>query len=124
MNKPKTKREWAFWRCKATTTRIKNLMTVDWSTISELRDVIYTLAIAIGDLAEALGADEQGESKTMNENELPRVAGRMECSNADFERRCLICIADEQDKIAPDNALITVLCDAVRLARKCQEKGI
>jgi hypothetical protein len=54
----------------------------------------------------------------MNENELPRVAGRMECSNADFEYRCLICIADEQDKPLPDNALIAVLCDAVRLARK------
>ena len=60
----------------------------------------------------------------MNVNELPRVAGRMECSNADFEYRCLICIADEQDKPLPDNALIAVLCDAVRLARKCQEEGM
>lgn len=49
---------------------------------------------------------------------LPAVAGRMECSNAEFERRCLICLAEEQDNLMPDNALIAVLCDGVRLARK------
>lgn len=49
---------------------------------------------------------------------LPSVAGRMEGSNAEFERRCLIYLAEEQDKLIPDNALITLLCDGVRLARE------
>lgn len=49
---------------------------------------------------------------------LPAVAGRMECSNAEFERRCLIYIAEEQDKLMPDNALMALLCDGVRLARE------
>ena len=58
----------------------------------------------------------------MNENELPSVAGRMECSLDEFEHRCNVYIIDELNKIAPDNALIAVLCDAVRLARQCQDE--
>lgn len=49
---------------------------------------------------------------------LPRVAGRMECSGAEFERRCLVLIEQEQGKALPDNGLIAVLCDGVRLARE------
>jgi len=49
---------------------------------------------------------------------LPAVAGRMQCSNAEFERRCLISIADEQDKLMPDNSLVALLCDGVRMARE------
>ena len=51
-------------------------------------------------------------------NGLPSVVGRMECSNEELEHRCLIYIGLEQEKIMPDNALIAVLCDAVRCARE------
>lgn len=49
---------------------------------------------------------------------LPQVAGRMECSNQEFERRCRLYLAQEQEKPLPDNGLISVLCDGVRLARE------
>lgn len=50
--------------------------------------------------------------------ELPDVSGRMECSNEDFERRCRILIGEEQSKLHPDNTIISILCDGVRLARE------
>jgi hypothetical protein len=49
------------------------------------------------------------------------VAGRLETTLAAFTQRCDRLLADEQEKIAPDNALIAVLCDAVRLAREYVE---
>jgi indole-3-glycerol phosphate synthase len=53
------------------------------------------------------------------DNELPEVGGRsIDCSNAMFERRCRLALKAEQEKISPDNALIAVLCDAVRIARE------
>lgn len=54
---------------------------------------------------------------------LPEVAGRLDRSYADFERACLVLLADEQRKPNPDNALIAVLCDAVRLTREVVEAG-
>lgn len=54
----------------------------------------------------------------MSDMTLPAVAGRMECSNAEFERRCLVMIMHEQERASPDNALIALLCDGVRLARE------
>lgn len=42
-------------------------------------------------------------------------------SLADFERACKVHIAEEQDKLNPDNALIALLCDAVRLAREQED---
>lgn len=48
----------------------------------------------------------------------PLVAGDLDCSLAVFECRALRCLKDESDKIAPDNNLIAVLCDAVRLKRE------
>lgn len=50
---------------------------------------------------------------------LPLVGGRrIYCTNAMFERRCLIYLNWEQRKIAPDNGLVALLCDAVRLVRE------
>ena len=50
---------------------------------------------------------------------LPEIGGeRMEGSIAEFEHRCKVYIGEEQSKIAPDNGLISLLCDAVRLARE------
>lgn len=46
------------------------------------------------------------------------VAGRMERTLADFERACLVHLENEQRRPNPDNALIAVLCDAVRLTRE------
>jgi len=48
-----------------------------------------------------------------------QVAGRRMLREVSvFERDCLQMIFDEQEKLAPDNALIALLCDAVRLARE------
>ena len=50
---------------------------------------------------------------------LPEVCGRiMPCSNADFERRCKVYLAREQEKPLPDNGLVALLCDAVRCVRE------
>ena len=50
---------------------------------------------------------------------LPEVAGdRLLTSLANFEHRCKVHLAEEQAKIAPDNSLIALLCDGVRLARE------
>lgn len=47
------------------------------------------------------------------------VAGRrMTITHAVFEARCENLIEDEQRKPLPDNALIGVLCEAVRLSRE------
>lgn len=43
---------------------------------------------------------------------------RIDSSIANFERRALLCIDDEQQKLNADNALIAVLCDAIRLGRE------
>lgn len=45
---------------------------------------------------------------------------RMERSIADFVRACECLIVDEQEEASPDNALISVLCDAVRLTREME----
>jgi hypothetical protein len=51
--------------------------------------------------------------------ELPTVAGRtLTTSIIAFARSCLVLIAEEQRKVAPDSHLIGVLCDAVRFARE------
>ena len=51
--------------------------------------------------------------------ELPQVAGRkLEISNQEFENRCRFYICLELEKIYPDNDLIGVLSDAVRLTRE------
>lgn len=52
------------------------------------------------------------------ETELPAVAGRFDRTLADFERSCLVHLDEEQRRANPDNALIAVLCDAVKLARE------
>lgn len=50
---------------------------------------------------------------------LPEVAGdSLPTTLAQFEQRCKVLLADEQEKPSPDNALIGLLCDAVRLARE------
>jgi len=54
----------------------------------------------------------------MNSYELPKVEGGLERSIEDLERACLVLIKDEQEKINPDNALIAVLCDSVRMGRE------
>lgn len=47
------------------------------------------------------------------------VAGeRMERTLDDFVRACEVLLDEEQSKVAPNNALIAVLCDAVRLTRE------
>lgn len=50
------------------------------------------------------------------------VAGRrMERPLPDFVNACCIYIGNEQQQLRPDNALIALLSDAVRLAREKQD---
>lgn len=50
---------------------------------------------------------------------LPEVGGNsLPVTLADFERGCKVHLAEEQAKLNPDNALIGLLCNAVRLARE------
>lgn len=52
------------------------------------------------------------------------VAGRKLCGPLNqFIYRCQFFIQEEQDKIAPNNALIDVLCNGVRLAREYSDKS-
>ena len=46
------------------------------------------------------------------------ITGRLTCSIEDFSNRCEVLIEEEQNKLSPDNALIAVLCDAIRLGRR------
>lgn len=56
---------------------------------------------------------------TQMSKDLPEVCGRtLEMPLGEFERRARVLIANEQDKINQDNFLISVLGDAVRLARE------
>jgi hypothetical protein len=55
---------------------------------------------------------------------LPEVAGdSLPTTLAQFELRAKHYLADEQEKISPDSALIGLLCDAVRLARENERMG-
>lgn len=57
--------------------------------------------------------------------QLPQVGGSvLQCSLSEFEHRCRVYLMREQEKIAPDNGLIAVLCDGVRLAREYTAKRI
>lgn len=50
---------------------------------------------------------------------LPEVAGRtLMVSHALFEHQCKVLLAEEQEKPLPNNALVDVLCNAVRLNRE------
>ena len=46
------------------------------------------------------------------------VAGQLEVTIADVMHRCDVWLAAEQSKVRPDNALIALLCDCIRLARE------
>jgi len=54
----------------------------------------------------------------MSDRHLPEVAGELECSLADVERRCRVYLGIEQEKISPDTGLIAALCDSVRAIRE------
>ena len=45
----------------------------------------------------------------------------MERSLHDFVRGCCVYIQNQQAQPAPDNTLISLLCDAVRLARESED---
>jgi len=52
------------------------------------------------------------------------VAGvYMDRSIADFRRACSVLIAEEQMKPLPNNALVAVLCDSIRLSRELTLKA-
>lgn len=52
----------------------------------------------------------------------PGVTGHMTCTAEEFKQRCLHYLALEQEKIAPDFALVDLLCNGVRLARRNSPK--
>jgi len=54
---------------------------------------------------------------------LPVIGGsKVERSLNFLKQSAKICIAEEQKKIHPDNGLIAVLCDTVRLAREQEDR--
>jgi hypothetical protein len=64
---------------------------------------------------------EHGATLTAAPAPVPSVAvggDFMNRSLADFERACLVHLQEEQERPNPNNALIAVLCDAVRLTRE------
>ena len=78
--------------------------------------------------AICLAADAEIDTLRAKVAELERrrsvVVGTMERSIADFTRSVEVLINDEQQKPLPDNALIGVLCDSIRLAREyCESFG-
>ena len=66
----------------------------------------------------------QIEAVLKGETPEPQVAGvYMDRSIADFKRAVNVLIAEEQEKLAQNNALIAVLCDSIRLTRELVLKG-
>jgi hypothetical protein len=66
---------------------------------------------------------EEDLEKDDNFMGLPRVAGRRcEISNQKLEHQLKYYIQYEQSKILPDNGLISVLCNAVRLCREYSDE--
>lgn len=51
-------------------------------------------------------------------DDLPNVAGQMQCSSLEFERRCRMYLQSEFERVDGDSALYGLICDAVRLARE------
>lgn len=50
---------------------------------------------------------------------LPEVCGEtLPCSLSTYIHRCRVALANEQAKLNPDNVVVELLCDAVRLARE------
>lgn len=63
---------------------------------------------------------EEEDYEQWAELNMPNVTGKFNDSLLNFERRCRLLLGVEQAKILPDNSLIAVLCDAVRLSREHQ----
>lgn len=81
-------------------------------------------ALLLRNLAEALASESpvvagSGKLQALSEDGLPSVAGDS-CSRslADFERAARVAIGVEQCRTSPDNQLIALLCDAVRIKRE------
>lgn len=51
-------------------------------------------------------------------DDLPNVAGRLQSSTLEFERRCRMYIQAEGERVNTDMALYGILCDAIRLVRE------
>ncbi len=62
---------------------------------------------------------EPAEVTTEPDDDLPSVAGdSISTSVATHERACRVLLMEEQDKAFPNNALINVLCESVRMGRE------
>ena len=80
---------------------------------------LLTISVLIPDAAmkDAVFIAKQALEGEMSE--LPEVAGRhIEGSLEALERRAKFYIAEQQEKPSPDNALIALFCDTIRLCRE------
>lgn len=68
--------------------------------------------------AEQIECNCPGQCLCHDIYDLPKVGGRLERTVSALERAALIYVMREQEKLSPDNALIAVLCDTVRLCRE------
>jgi hypothetical protein len=69
------------------------------------------------------GQDVVERAKALARFDKPRAAVGGEYTEgtiAELAQRCEVLIAEEQEKPLPDNALISVLCNTVRLTRECE----
>jgi len=65
--------------------------------------------------------DSEGDQTPVDSlvmDDLPNVAGQMQCSSLEFERRCRAYMQAEFERVDSDTTLYGILCDAVRLARE------
>lgn len=83
---------------------------------------IYTMTAHLVAMLKKLGFEVRRTTPVAATKEgetLPAVGGRLcEWSLNELEHRCLVTMMREQEKPLPDNGLIAVLCNAVRLARE------
>jgi len=88
----------------------------EWTENSELL-MIEDVCQWLEDLDAAFALAEAGRAERPHWQPVS-VAGPFARTYADFERSCLVHIDEEQRRANPDNALIALLCDAVRLTRE------
>jgi hypothetical protein len=62
--------------------------------------------------------DGAGAVDSLVMDDLPNVAGRLQSSTLEFERRCRTFMQAEAERVDTDMTLYAILCDAVRLVRE------
>lgn len=107
-------------RLEAQLNGLMNCLAKSQQEVEQLRAAAWTPADPpIRRIKVDSPADSGATDLAVGEDRLPAVGGRIcEWSLSEFEHRCRVHLMREQEKPLPDNGLIAVLCNAVRLARE------